>query len=61
MTATTGARSIVLIPVEGRGQVAIRTAYIDSGAGPPNGATNPAADNIRQPLFHGDFSQYIID
>jgi hypothetical protein len=41
--------------------VAIRTAYIDSAAEPPNdGATNPATGNIRQPLFHRDFSQYII-
>jgi hypothetical protein len=32
-----------------------------SAAGPPNGAPNAAAGNIRQPLFHGDFSQYIID
>jgi iron(III) transport system ATP-binding protein len=30
-------------------------------AGPPNGAPNAAAGNIRQRLFHGDFIQYIVD
>ncbi len=42
-------------------RVAIRTAYIDLAAGPPNGAPNAAAGNIRQRLFHGDFIQYIVD
>jgi len=42
-------------------RVAIRTAYIDLAAGPPNGAPNTAAGNIRQRLFHGDFIQYIVD
>src|SRR6202040_3074049 len=42
-------------------RVAIRTAYIDLEAGPPNGAPNAAAGNIRQRLFHGDFVQYIVD
>jgi iron(III) transport system ATP-binding protein len=42
-------------------RVAIRTAYIDLAASPPNGATNAAAGKIRQRLFHGDFIQYIVD
>jgi iron(III) transport system ATP-binding protein len=42
-------------------RVAIRTAYIDLAAGPPNGTPNAAAGNIRQRLFHGDFIQYIVD
>jgi ABC-type Fe3+/spermidine/putrescine transport system ATPase subunit len=42
-------------------RVAIRTAYIDLAMGPPNGAPNAAAGNIRQRLFHGDFIQYIVD
>jgi ABC-type Fe3+/spermidine/putrescine transport system ATPase subunit len=42
-------------------RVAIRTAYIDLAAGPPNGAPNAAAGKIRQRLFHGDFIQYIVD
>jgi ABC-type Fe3+/spermidine/putrescine transport system ATPase subunit len=42
-------------------RVAVRTAYIDLTSGPPNGAPNAAAGNIRQRLFHGDFIQYIVD
>jgi ABC-type Fe3+/spermidine/putrescine transport system ATPase subunit len=42
-------------------RVAIRTAYIDLAAVPPNGVPNAAAGNIRQRLFHGDFIQYIVD
>jgi iron(III) transport system ATP-binding protein len=51
-------------------RVAIRTAYIDLAAGPPNGAppsdvpngtANGARGKIRQRLFHGDFIQYIVD
>jgi ABC-type Fe3+/spermidine/putrescine transport system ATPase subunit len=42
-------------------RVAIRTAYIDLEAGPPNAGPNAAAGNIRQRLFHGDFIQYIVD
>ena len=46
-------------------QVAVRTAYIDLTAEPPDGAPNAAANgtwgNIRQRLFHGDFIQYIVD
>ncbi len=42
-------------------RVAVRTAYIDLAPGPPNGAINAAAGNIRQRLFHGDFIQYIVD
>jgi ABC-type Fe3+/spermidine/putrescine transport system ATPase subunit len=42
-------------------RVAIRTAYIDLAAGPPNGTPNAAVGNIRQRLFHGDFIQYIVD
>ena len=42
-------------------RVAVRTAYIDLAAGPPNGAPNAAAGTIRQRLFHGDFIQYIVD
>jgi iron(III) transport system ATP-binding protein len=46
-------------------RVAIRTAYIDLAARPPNGAPNAAPNgargNIRQRLFHGDFIQYIVD
>ena len=51
----------VHLPRGDENPVAMRTAYIHSAAGPPNGAPNAAAGNIRQPLFHGDFSQYIID
>jgi ABC-type Fe3+/spermidine/putrescine transport system ATPase subunit len=43
------------------GRVAVRTAYIDLAAGPPNGAANAAIGKIRQRLFHGDFIQYIVD
>ncbi len=42
-------------------RVAIRTAYIDLMAGPPNGAPNTAPGKVRQRLFHGDFIQYIVD
>ncbi len=50
----------VLFETKG-GRVAIRTAYVDLAAAPPNGASNAAAGNIRQRLFHGDFIQYIVD
>jgi ABC-type Fe3+/spermidine/putrescine transport system ATPase subunit len=46
-------------------EVAIRTAYIDMVAGPPDGRANSAPNSslgtIRQRLFHGDFIQYIVD
>jgi iron(III) transport system ATP-binding protein len=52
-------------PSGGESCVAIRTAYIDMVAGPPNGppngAPNSARGTIRQRLFHGDFIQYIVD
>ena len=52
-------------PRGGESHVAVRTAYIDLIAGPPDGradsAPNRSVGTIRQRLFHGDFIQYIVD
>ena len=40
-------------------EVAVRTAYIDIGAGNPG--DNQLAGVVRRRMFHGDFVQYVID
>jgi iron(III) transport system ATP-binding protein len=42
-------------------KVAVRTAYIEIGAGASDDRANSVPGTIRQRLFHGDFIQYIID
>ena len=40
-------------------EVAVRTAYIDTGAGNPG--DNQVAGVVRRRMFHGDFVQYVVD